>query len=241
MQVSPHDIDSLVELQNVDLDLSKLKKELEDLPQRAVILSSREKREALEAQLVKISSLHKDAEKKMTRINDEDASLAKKENGVQAAIEAAHGDFRGVEARAKELNGIFKRRETLSQEKAALKSELDKINGLKTQVENAIADCEFKENNAIEDFKAQGGAITKKLNDLKSRRHDLIEGLDKQVASVYMKTADLVGSVTLGKLSGNSCSVCRASIEGGHLIDLRANAPMGRCPSCGRLLIIEED
>ncbi len=110
MQATKLDIELLERLQKIDLEISRLEKQLEELPQRKTILEARSKIASLETKQAQILSLMKDVKKKLTRINDEDASLAKKEKGVQAAIEAASGDFRGVEARTKELDGIFKRR-----------------------------------------------------------------------------------------------------------------------------------
>ena len=41
-----------------------------------------------------------------------------------------------------------------------------------------------------------------------------------------------------GVLDGNRCGACRTVIDGGRLIDLRNQAPLGMCPSCKRLLVI---
>ena len=45
---------------------------------------------------------------------------------AQAAIDAAHGDFRNVEARTKELAGIVRRRGTIAEDRAAIQAELDR-------------------------------------------------------------------------------------------------------------------
>lgn len=44
--------------------------------------------------------------------------------------------------------------------------------------------------------------------------------------------------VAIGVLDGNRCGACRTVIDGGRLIDLRNQAPLGMCPSCKRLLVI---
>ena len=110
MQVTPEEIDALYDVQAIDLEISKMERQLEELPQRQLILRLRKKREAIAEKLSQVQALRKDATKKLNRINDEDASLQKKEAGVQAAIEAAGNDFRNAESRTKELDGIFSRR-----------------------------------------------------------------------------------------------------------------------------------
>ena len=48
-----------------------------------------------------------------------------------------------------------------------------------------------------------------------------------------------IGGVAIGRLLEDTCGICRTTIEGGRLIELRASAPLGVCPSCKRLLVIE--
>ena len=58
-----------------------------------------------------------------------------------------------------------------------------------------------------------------------------------QLLDVYNRTAARSG-VAIGVLDGNRCGACRTVIDGGRLIDLRNQAPLGMCPSCKRLLVI---
>lgn len=240
MQATKLDIELLERLQKIDLEISRLEKQLEELPQRKTILEARSKIASLETKQAQILSLMKDVKKKLTRINDEDALLAKKEKGVQAAIEAASGDFRGVEARTKELDGIFKRRSTLAEDLKGVQAELAKIEMLDTQVKDALESTSKIEQTEIASFQSQGGAIKTDLMKLQKERESAKDKLNDDIADAYAKTSSHVGSVTVGELSGNRCGVCRAVIESGHLISLRNEAPLGVCPSCGRLLIISD-
>ena len=130
MEATRDDIEGLFELQRIDLEIKRLSKELDELPQRGIIVAARDKKTAIEAKSEQVAELKRATTKKITRIDDEDASLAKKEAGVQAAIDAAHGDFRNVEARTKELAGIVRRRATIAEDRAAVAAELDKISTL---------------------------------------------------------------------------------------------------------------
>ena len=120
MEATRDDIEGLFELQRIDLEIKRLSKELDELPQRGIIVAARDKKTAIEAKSEQVAELKRATTKKITRIDDEDASLAKKEAGVQAAIDAAHGDFRNVEARTKELAGIVRRRATIAEDRAAV-------------------------------------------------------------------------------------------------------------------------
>ncbi len=241
MQAKSEEIEILYEVQRADLEVKRLNKQLEDLPQRETILATRKKREAIEAKRAQIAKLRKETAKKLTRINDEDASLEKKENGVQAAIEAAGDDYRNVEARTKELNGIFRRRGELAENRTAAEAELSKIKELDVQVEKALNELDATEAEATQSFKSEGTALMQEIARTKAIIESLMAQLSPEVATFFQRTARMFDTVSIATLEGSSCSVCRAKIEPGRLIDLRQQAPLANCPSCKRILIISED
>lgn len=241
MQARPEEIDALYEVQKIDLNIKKLTKTFDELPQRKTIIDARAKREQIEQKKSKIESLLKDAKKQLTRINDEDASLQKKEDGVQAAIEAAGTDYRNAESRTKELNGIFKRREELAKNRADAEAELSKVKKLDEQVEAALKELDVIEGNATESFKQEGSKLKAEIANGEKTRQSILDGVSDEVATLYDKTSKIFDTVFIGKLENGSCGVCRAKIEHGRLIDMYHQAPLSTCPSCKRLLIIESE
>ncbi|MCI8468678.1 MAG: hypothetical protein HFJ75_04185 [Eggerthellaceae bacterium] len=238
MQVERDDLAALLQIQQIDLEIMRQTKQLDELPQREAILSIRQKRDAIEAKRAQVESLRKEAAHKLSRIADEDASLAKKEAGVQAAIEAAHGDFRNAEARTKELAGIAKRRASLAADHDAAGDELGKIEALGRQVAAALDALAAQEQEAVESFQREGGALKNGIAQLQAQRAGAASGVDAAVLDLYDKAAARSGGVAVARLDGTRCGACRAPIEGGRLIDLKAQAPLGTCPACKRLLII---
>ena len=232
MEATRDDIEGLFELQRIDLEIKRLSKELDELPQRGIIVAARDKKTAIETKSEQVAELKRATTKKITRIDDEDASLAKKEAGVQAAIDAAHGDFRNVEARTKELAGIVRRRATIAEDRAAVAAELDKISTM-----DALEEIGAKEQEAIDSFQKQGGDLKLAIAKLEAARGQVETKVSPQLLDVYNRTAARSG-VAIGVLDGNRCGACRTVIDGGRLIDLRNQAPLGMCPSCKRLLVI---
>ena len=238
MQVSRDDLAALLQIQQIDLEIMRQTKQLEELPQREAILATRQKRESVGAKRAQVEGLQREARKKITRITDEDASLAKKETGVQAAIEAAHGDFRNAEARTKELAGIAKRRATLAADHDAAADELAKIDGLAAQIARALDELDAQERSLVESFQREGGSLKSAIAQLQAQRAAAAASCSPEVLDLYDRAAARSGGVAVGRLDGNRCGTCRAVIEGGRLIDLKAQAPLGTCPACKRLLII---
>lgn len=239
MEVTREQIDALLRLQQIDLDLMRMKKQFDELPQRALIMAAREKKAGIAEKQAKVAALKRETAKRLTRINDEDASLAKKQQGVQAAIEAAQGNYRNVEARTKELEGIAKRRAVLSDELDKITAEISKIEDLEAQIGLALEEVTSRENDAIESFKQEGGALKMNISRLEHMRADVASVLPKAVLDMYSKAAARSAGVAIARLDGTRCGACRTGIEGGRLIELKSQAPLGSCPHCKRLLIIE--
>ena len=238
MDATREDIEGLFELQRIDLEIMRLTKELDELPQRAIIMAARDKKAEIQAKGEKVAELKRATMKRVTRIDDEDASLAKKEAGVQAAIDAAHGDFRNVEARTKELAGIVRRRGTIAEDRAAIQAELDKIGAMEAQIALAVEEISAKEQQAIDSFQKQGGELKLAIAKLEAARGPVEAKVDDDLARAYDRIVARSGGVAIGVLDDSRCGVCRLPIESGRLIDLRSQAPLGICPACKRLLVI---
>ncbi len=238
MEATREDIENLFELQRIDLEIKRLTKQLDELPQRTIIMKAREKKAAIAAQQEKVAELSRATSRKLARIDDEDASLAKKEAGVQAAIDAARGDFRNVEARTKELAGIVRRRGTIAEDREKVVAELEKVRAIEDQIASALEEVGAKEQQAIEVFQKRGGELKQSIAELQSQRNQVKSRLDAEMSRAFDRVSARAGGVVIGVLDEARCGVCHAPIESGRLIDLRAQAPLGVCPACKRLLVI---
>lgn len=234
MQATTDDLTNLLRMQQIDLDLMKAKKKLEELPQRATILAARQKKRTIEQKRDQLAEMRAQAEAKASKLEAEDAELAEKQRRVQEAIDGSRGDYRNVEAHSKELGGFAKRRNTLEGELTKLGEELAKIEGVQGQVSRALAELEKQEASAIASFQREGSALQSDIARMSADR----EGMSADLREAYHRTAARTGGVAVGLLTEGRCGVCRTVIDGGRLIDLKAEAPLGTCPHCKRLLVV---
>ncbi|MEF2672465.1 zinc ribbon domain-containing protein, partial [Adlercreutzia sp.] len=116
-------------------------------------------------------------------------------------------------------------------------AELDKISAMEAQISLALEEIGAKEQEAIDSFQKQGGDLKLAIAKLEAARGQVEAKVSPQLLDVYNRTAARSG-VAIGVLDGNRCGACRTVIDGGRLIDLRNQAPLGMCPSCKRLLVI---
>ncbi|RDB61791.1 hypothetical protein C1878_10315 [Gordonibacter sp. 28C] len=238
MRATTDDLTNLLRMQQTDLELLKAKKKLEELPQRATILAARQKKRSIEQKRDQVGELRAQAEAKAAKLENEDADLAEKQRRVQEAIDGSRGDYRNVEAHTKELNGFAKRRNTLEEELTKLGEEMAKIQGVQDQVSRALAEIEKQEATAIASFQQEGGALQADIGRMTANRDALSAKLSDELRDAYDRTAARTGGVAVGLLTEGRCGVCRNVIDGGRLIELKANAPLATCPHCKRLLVV---
>lgn len=239
MHVEFEDLETLLNIQRIDLLVMQGKKKRAELPQRVKVQKLRKKRDEICARLDKALDIEKQAKADYTKVEDEDNQLAEKQRRAQELIDSSGSDYRKVESQSKDMAGIAKRRETLAGQMLDMQANLDKIESVRSQLEAAVAASLAEEKRLRSSFEAEDNEIIARVKELMAKRAELVASLPADLVSLYEKTAAKTGGVALGKLEDDHCGVCRHLIEGGRLIELRASAPLGTCPNCKRLLVVE--
>ena len=138
------------------------------------------------------------------------------------------------------MAGIAKRRDTLAEKMLEMQVNLDKIENVRSQLERAVAASHAEEKRIRASFEEEDNELIAQAKDLMGKRAELAAGLPADLMALYDKTAAKSGGVAIGKLTEDArCGICRGTIEGGRLIELRNSAPLGTCPNCKRLLVVE--
>ena len=239
MQAELQELVTLLEIQKIDLEIMQAKKKRVELPQRIAVMRLRKKRAEIQAKLDQVLDLQKQVDSEMTAIEDEDRALVEKQQRAQELIDAAGSDYRKVESHSKEMAGAARRREALAEKRVEIEAKLDKVKGMRSQIENAIAASEAEEARLRSEFEGEDTALADHIRACTDQRNKLASTIDAALLKLYEKTAEKTGGVAIGKLEEGICGVCRTGIEGGRLIALKAEAPLGTCPTCKRLLVVE--
>jgi predicted nucleic acid-binding Zn-ribbon protein len=238
MKASTKEITRLLQLQKIDLELLRLHKKLEELPQRELILKLREKKVEVATRVQQITEMLKENEQSMTRINDEDERLATKQKEVQAKIDDAQGDYRSISSLTKDLEGVAKRRSTLEGELKELDEKNDQIKQVQAQIIEAQNAIDTQEKEGIASFQAEGGALKNEIARLEALQAAASEEIESELLASYEKKKARYGGIGISKLDGGACSVCRNSFDEGKLLQLKSEAPLSECPACKRMMVI---
>ena len=173
MHAEFHDLELLLEVQQLDLEIMQAKKKRVELPQRIKVMMLRKKRGEIQGKLDQVLDLKKKADAEMTIVEDEDRALAEKQSRAQELIDAAGSDYRKVESHSKEMAGVAKRREAISEKKAEIEAQLEKIKGISDQLESAIAASEAEEAKLRASFEAEDNELIDITKRCTARRNEI--------------------------------------------------------------------
>lgn len=238
MQVETEVLALLLALQETDMQAYRLNKQVEELPQRAVISDCRKKKQALQQKLEALAQLKEKAEARLAAIDEEDAKLAEKQQRLQQEIDQFKGDFRSVEARTKDLEGAAKRRATLEEQLDQAVAELDKVESVLRQATGMFEDLDAQEKAATAEFVEQGTALKNQIGRVQVERSSLVQRMPADVVAEYQKAATRSNGVAVSRLTDGSCGACRAAIDAGRLASLKREGNVAPCPNCKRMLIL---
>ena len=84
MRIDSDVLATLLHMQELDVQVIRTSKQLEDMPERKVILDAMARRRAVEQKSEQVEALAEKAEAKLARITEEDDGLAEKAQRVQA-------------------------------------------------------------------------------------------------------------------------------------------------------------
>lgn len=238
MQAKHEDLAMMLKLQTTDIDIIRAKKELADLPQIAKMNELTAKRDALNAKRAQVDAMQKRVEADIARLSTEDEVLADKQRHAQELIDNAGADYRSVESHSKEMSGFAKRREELDKKLGSLAEEVSKIEAIQTQFDKALAVVAADEQKTKASYDEQSASLRANLEEMSQVREAQAAALPANLLKLYQETARHTGGVAVGVLNETKCGVCRSNIDGGRLIELKSEAPLGVCPNCKRLLVI---
>lgn len=116
MHASDQELENLKRLQHIDAEVIRNKKKLDELPQRQTILETRQKLSAIIKKKTQVQDMIDAFEDELHALLSEDERLEKKQQETQEALDRVKGDYRSVESYTKDLHGVVKRREKLTQD-----------------------------------------------------------------------------------------------------------------------------
>jgi predicted nucleic acid-binding Zn-ribbon protein len=227
----------LLDLTAADHTLLKLKKQLDELPQRAKLIELRTKRAEVEAKAKQVVQMRKECEQTIKLLQDEEVMLREKTVAVQAQIDKT-SNYKEVAALTREIEGFARRMEKIEFEALKQFERSDKISRVESQVNSALAKLVKQDEVLLTSYQTQAGALQKEALTTQQSREKLAKELSPDLLKRYEKAREAKGGLGAAHIEGTHCSGCRVEFTEGQLVKFKSGKEINECPYCHRLLVV---
>jgi predicted nucleic acid-binding Zn-ribbon protein len=229
----------LLELQDHDLRIMRLNKQLDELPVKRAILAVRAKTAEFETLHARTEAAARSIDVRVRRLEDEVTAVRTKMQREQNKL--LSGEVRNpkeLNAISMELDALKRRSDSLEGEELTEMAKREQATEQSAKVRAAIDAAQAKEAALVVEFKRDGGGILSDVERLNAERQSLASSLPEQMRERYTALRAAKHGIAVGRLEGDACGVCQVNIPAHRLETLVAGPDVGTCPLCQRLLIV---
>lgn len=234
------DATSLETLQQLDLDIMRARKRLDELPEKRAILETRQKIKEVASLGEKARLLVHKLELDLKAKQDEIASLTERIDSEQSKVMET-SDHRQAQSISREMDGFRRRRDKVEMESLQEMERIDSAKGKAAQVHDAADKLAEREQALIARYQEVGGVLQGEIAELVKRRADVAVTVSDALLKRYESIAADKGGVGLGRLEGDACTACRVTLPAARVDALRHADEIGVCPNCRRLIIVSDE
>lgn len=230
---------TLLQLQDADIEIRRAEKQLDELPVKRKILETRRKAKEVGELKAKAELLVSKLERQMAANEDETSQVSDKIDAEQDKVMS--GDItnpKEVQAITREMDALRRRKEKLEMENLALMERVEKARLQIGKIEVALQQLATQEAKQTEEFRAAGGELQTNLDSARARRDELATALEAGLLERYESIATAKGGLGAASLNATVCTACRMELPAQQLEALRTGPQIGVCPACHRLLVI---
>lgn len=233
--------DTLVRLQEVDLELLKHASTLSAMPQRKRLQTIELAVRKVSSELKGIVGQRKDAETEVADAEEALAHYREKTVEVQAAADAGEHTHREIRDFEQQLTSLAKR---IEKSEYTLRPLRERLERLERAERNARATAERLEGERAATESALAEASSTLRSDivrLSHERDELAGRLEPALLERYEAARRRFKGLAVERLRGNVPSVCRVKLQPSSFHDLAQGDEITECPYCHRILITSEE
>jgi uncharacterized protein len=229
---------SLLELSDLDAELSRIAHRATHLPQREVVEQMQTEYTAINDRLAALGIAVEDLNTQVSRFESEIEAVRQREDRDRALLQSGATD-------AKQLSDLQHELETLERRQASLEDSLlevmERREELQTQLTTELRALEALQADlasAQQALDAASAEVDEARESQSSRREELSATLDPDLSALYERQR-AGGGPGAGRLLGHRCGACRIEIGRGEMsrISSAAEDELVRCPECGAILL----
>ena len=231
---------TLLELQEIDLELLKHASALSAMPQgkrlKTIDLAARKVR----SELTSIVGQRKDVEMEIAEKTAALEHYHEKTAEVQALADAGQHTHREVRDIEQQLTSLAKHIEKAEYTLVPLRERLERLERAERNAEKTERRLADERAATEESLAADSSELRSRIVTLSKRRDEAAASLDEGLLERYEAARKRFKGLAVEVLRGNVPSVCRVSLQPSQFHDLSRGPEVAECPYCHRILITSE-
>jgi predicted nucleic acid-binding Zn-ribbon protein len=230
---------ALRELQSRELDLARLTKQLDEMPEKRAILQIRAKIVEIRGLRARTEAVVHSLDASVKRHEDEAQAVADKIDVEQAKLLSGRVKSpKELQAISLELGSLKRRMDQLETEMLAQMQKSETAAGQTARVDAALLASQAKEAELTRQFKERGSELLARIEADSAARCALLEALPGDLRGRYEAALTSKRGIAVGILHEGMCSACRVGLPAGKIDALEHGPDISTCPDCGRILIV---
>ena len=233
------DASVLLELAETDYSILRIKKQLDELPQRARLLELRAKKSEIDAKAEQVAQMRRESENTIKTMQDETDTLKDKIVKAKEKTNKA-ANYKEVLALNKEIDSHAKRLEKTEFDLLRQMEKLERIMHVEKQVGEALSRLKKQDDELLAVYQGEAGILKREIQAAQELRSSLAVKLPGILLTRYERACKARGGRGAAHIERTHCSGCHVELTEGQLEKL-ANSPsrIGECPYCHRLLVVK--
>lgn len=231
--------EALLRLQAIDLETLRIRREAQELPQRAKIEAAQVASKKVASELRKIVGRRKDLEMEVAGQDRLRNDAQRQVDEAQASFESSD-DPRAVMDLESRLDILAKRMEKIDYRQNQTMEELIQAEKAEQNARAVQARLEGEVASLAGSLREQLLDAQKRLADLAREREETAALIDPEWQAAYAKASERFHGRAVESLDGNKPSCCRVTLQPSQYADLkRRRLPVDECPYCHRILVTD--
>jgi uncharacterized protein len=229
---------SLLELSQLDAELSRIAHRATHLPQQEAYERMRAEHSAASDRQGAVQIVLEDLDAQVSRLELEIETVRQREDRDRSLLKSGATDAKQLSDLQNELETLLRRQTSLED---SLLDVMERREELQTQLDaeqGAVEALQSELASAQQALDAALAEIDQARQEHSSRRDTLTATLDPALSALYERQR-AGGGPGAGPLLGHRCGACRIEIGRGELsrISAAAEDELVRCPECGAILL----
>lgn len=235
----PEQLRELLELQQTDLKIRRIKAKLDDLPEQRELDEAEAKATELREQHDAIRVDLDRAEAEQRKIDGEIDLLKQRKDAEHARMYSGEiSSPKAVQSLRAEIDATERR---ISENEDALLEVMEKVETLQGQADELTTQhdaitSEVETLSEKRDTAAQGLLAEKAELEVQAEKQR--EGIPDELLARYDAKAEKLGGMAVGELADGMCTACRIEFPYSELNELLDGPDLATCPQCSRLLVV---